>query len=118
MKIQLERRLPTCPPQLKCVACAQTFPVEKIRSLLCDRAGLIQGDLCPGCRRAPDLQAKLHVTEPIHRPQFYTWWWKRWAILAEASQEIEGARFAAARCGRRGCSTPKSLRIRFQMGDR
>lgn len=111
MKIQLERTLPMCPSQLKCIACARSFKAEKIRSLLYDRAGLIQGDLCCTCRSAKDLSQKLHTTEEIRRPTFYEWWFKRFVILSEAAQEIENARFGAARCG---CQKSRQLRIRFQ----
>lgn len=49
MKVQLERRLPSCPEQLDCVICHQKFIVPRIRRLLCNDEGLIQGDLCPHC---------------------------------------------------------------------
>jgi hypothetical protein len=117
MKIQLERTLSTCPRHLKCVACSQPFEVGKIRSLLCDRTGLIQGDLCYTCHqlKTKELQQKLRTTEAIHRPQFYEWWFKRAAILSEANQEIEQARFGSLRCN---CQKSRQLRIRFQPGDR
>ncbi len=114
MKIQLERTLPTCPPQLKCVACSQLFKVEKIRSLLSDRAGLIQGDLCRTCRNASDLPQKLQTTEEINRPQFYEWWFKRLTMLSAATQEIEQARFGSLQCS---CQKSRQLRIRFQSDD-
>jgi hypothetical protein len=53
MKIQLEQRLPACPEQLGCIACNQNFMTPNIRSLLCNDAGLIQGDLCGHCRKLP-----------------------------------------------------------------
>jgi hypothetical protein len=115
MKIQLERTLPPCPSQLKCVACARSFKAEKIRSLLCDRAGLIQGDLCCTCRSAKDLPQKLQTTEEIRRPTFYEWWFKRFVILSEAAQEIESARFRSLPCS---CQKSRQLRIRFQPDDR
>ncbi len=114
MKIQLERALPTCPPQLKCVACARSFNAEKIRRLLYDRAGLIQGDLCCTCRSAKDLSQKLQTTEEIYRPTFYEWWFKRLVILSEAAQEIENARLGSVRCG---CQKSRQLQIRFQPDD-
>ncbi len=114
MKIQLERTLPTCPPQLKCVACSQLFKVEKIRNLLVDRAGLIQGDLCRTCRSDGNLQQKLQTTEAINRPPFYAWWFKRLTMLAAATQEIEQARFGSLRCH---CQKSRQLRIRFQPDD-
>jgi hypothetical protein len=53
MKIQLEQTLPASPQQLECIACTQTFMTPNIRSLLCNDAGLIQGDLCGHCRKLP-----------------------------------------------------------------
>lgn len=49
MKVQLERKLSSCPDQLGCFVCDQKFIVPTIRTLLCTDAGLIQGDLCPNC---------------------------------------------------------------------
>lgn len=116
MKIQLERTLSTCPSHIKCVACSQPFEVGKIRSLLYDRSGLIQGDLCPDCAKAKNLPEKLHTTESIHRPKFYDRWLKQLAILSEATQEIERARFGSLR--RCECQQRKPLRIRFLPDDR
>jgi hypothetical protein len=113
MKIQLERTLSTCPSQLTCVACSQSFKVGKIRSLLYDRTNLIQGDLCPSCVSAKDLQQKLHTTESIRRPRFYERWFKQFIILAEATEEIERARFSQCNCRR-----SKPLKIRFLIDDR
>jgi hypothetical protein len=115
MKIQLERALPNCPSHLTCVACFQQFEVEKIRALLYNHVGLIQGDLCHICRSAEDLQQKLQTNEEISRPRFYEWWFKRLAILSEATQEIEQARFSSLRCG---CGKSRQIRIRFQPDDR
>ncbi|MER3435271.1 MAG: hypothetical protein C4288_18120 [Leptolyngbya sp. ERB_1_1] len=79
-----------------------------------DRTGLIQGDLCNQCRSADDLQQTLQTIETINRPKFYDWWFKRLAILSEATQEIESARFGASRCQ---CQKPKQFQIRFQPED-
>jgi hypothetical protein len=49
MKIQLERKLSSCPDQMTCVVCHETFWVRNIRALLYSRNSLIQGDVCPGC---------------------------------------------------------------------
>jgi hypothetical protein len=114
VKIELERTLSNCPSNLKCVACSQSFKTGKIRRLLCDRAGLIQGDLCSSCGSAKDLQQKLQTPETISRPKFYQWLFKRLTILSEATQEIEQARFASGVCG---CRKSKQLRIRFQQED-
>lgn len=50
MKIKLERKLKTCPSQLSCTVCRQKFEVQKIRTLLFNDAGLLQGDICSECR--------------------------------------------------------------------
>jgi hypothetical protein len=49
VKIQLERKLISCPAQLICIVCQQYFAVNRIRSLLYDDKGLLQGDICPKC---------------------------------------------------------------------
>jgi hypothetical protein len=49
MKVQLERKLNSCPEQLRCAVCQQGFSVGKIRTLLYSDRGLLQGDLCPAC---------------------------------------------------------------------
>jgi len=51
MRIKLERKLETCPPQLSCTVCRQRFEVHKIRTLLFNDAGLLQGDICSECRK-------------------------------------------------------------------
>lgn len=51
MKIQLERTLASCPKKLLCTVCGQSFRVGKIRSLLSNNQGLLQGDVCPDCVR-------------------------------------------------------------------
>ncbi len=50
MRIRLERKLKTCPSQLLCTVCRQKFEVQKIRTLLFNDAGLLQGDICSECR--------------------------------------------------------------------
>lgn len=61
MKIQLERTLATCSPQLPCIACQQPFEVGRIRTLLCNDQGLIYGDICPDCleSKAIGIQQRL-----------------------------------------------------------
>ncbi len=61
MKIQLERKLSSCPEQLTCVVCHELFWVRNIRALLCDSHSLIQGDVCPDCLKleSSDFQKKL-----------------------------------------------------------
>jgi hypothetical protein len=52
MKVQLEQKHANCPEQLGCCVCAQNFTAPNIRSLLCNDAGLIQGDICDHCLKA------------------------------------------------------------------
>ncbi len=61
MKIQLERKLSSCPEQLTCVVCHELFWVRNVRALLCDNHNLIQGDVCPVCVKleSSDFQKKL-----------------------------------------------------------
>jgi hypothetical protein len=61
MKIQLERKLSSCPEQLTCVVCHELFKVRSIRALLWDNHNLIQGDVCSVCMKleSSDFQKKL-----------------------------------------------------------
>jgi hypothetical protein len=61
MKIQLEQKLPSCPQQLNCCVCAQNFTAPNIRSLLCNDAGLIQGDVCGHCLKVPARAIKRRI---------------------------------------------------------
>jgi hypothetical protein len=55
MKIQLERRLPSCPATLPCTVCHQPFTVNSIRTLLYSNHGWLKGDVCPHCLKlSPD----------------------------------------------------------------
>jgi hypothetical protein len=49
MKIQLERRLVSCPDTIQCTVCARPFAVDAIRSLLYGDRGWLKGDVCPHC---------------------------------------------------------------------
>ncbi len=51
MKIQLERKLSSCPERLTCVVCHELFWTTRIRALLRDNHGLIQGDVCSTCMK-------------------------------------------------------------------
>lgn len=61
MKIQLERALSSCPNQMTCIVCHETFWVRNIRALLYSKNNLIQGDVCPSCIKltASHFQKKL-----------------------------------------------------------
>ena len=50
MKIQLERKLPSCPERLTCAVCCQPFAVAPIRLLLFTDQGLLRGDVCSHCQ--------------------------------------------------------------------
>ncbi len=61
MKIQLERKLSTCPDQMTCIVCHESFWVRNIRTLLYSDNNLIQGDVCFECTKlnASRFQQKL-----------------------------------------------------------
>lgn len=51
MRIRLERKLSSCPKLLRCTVCDRMFEVGKIRALLHNDEGFIQGDFCPECMK-------------------------------------------------------------------
>jgi hypothetical protein len=61
MKIQLERKLSSCPDQMTCIVCHEPFWSGNIRALLYSSNNLLQGDVCPSCvkLRASRFQQKL-----------------------------------------------------------
>jgi hypothetical protein len=61
MKIQLERKLSSCPDQMTCTVCHESFWVRNIRTLLYSDNNLIQGDVCLECTKlnASRFQKKL-----------------------------------------------------------
>jgi hypothetical protein len=61
MKIQLERKLRSCPDRLRCVSCNQVFSAHSIRTLLCRDNGLIEGDLCPKCVQQGSARIKSNL---------------------------------------------------------
>jgi hypothetical protein len=63
MKIHLEHRLSSCPPKLRCTVCQQVFTVGRIRSLLLNNRGLIQGDVCPDCVHLPSNEIRLLLAD-------------------------------------------------------
>lgn len=76
MKIQLERKLTTCPNQLRCAVCDRPFEASNIRALLYSDRSFIQGDICPKCLqlKAEQIQQKLReramilIEEPFCAP--------------------------------------------------
>lgn len=63
MRIRLERKLETCPSHLSCTVCRQRFEVCKIRTLLFNDAGLLQGDICLECREAKSSAIRSKMRE-------------------------------------------------------
>jgi hypothetical protein len=58
------------------------------------------------------LEWRERSEEAIAVPRFYQWWWKRFEILSQETQELEKARMGASacQCGRRR----SPFRITFQ----
>jgi hypothetical protein len=63
MKIQLERTLASCPKKLLCTVCGQAFGVNKIRALLYNDKGLLQGDVCSRCVRHKPTRIRSHLRD-------------------------------------------------------
>jgi hypothetical protein len=63
MKIQLERRLLSCPDTVQCTVCHRPFAVDAIRSLLYSDRGWLKGDICPHCGKldAPTFKQNLWI---------------------------------------------------------
>lgn len=63
MKIQLERKLISCPDRVMCAVCRQLFSVGQIRALLHNDKGLIQGDVCPECLELENSEIKQRLQD-------------------------------------------------------
>lgn len=95
MRIRLERKLNTCSHKLACTVCCRSFEPNKIRALLYNDKGLIQGDLCSACLtlKSPEIrkkmreQASLLMQQPASRYVQSTPCHDRAIELLEASQE-------------------------------
>jgi hypothetical protein len=135
MKVQLERRMSSCPNHLQCTVCGQKFETPKIRALLYNNQELIQGDVCSDCLQLKTDEIKQKLRERAHLlrqieqttiqqqaielfaaaeeelklPTFYERWLKRLEIFSEETQELEAARFGACACRKRS-----RLRIVFE----
>lgn len=70
MKIQLERKLESCPDKLLCAVCGQMFRVRQIRTLLYSDRGWLEGDLCSHCQK---LDRKKFKQKLYQRAKFF---WK------------------------------------------
>ena len=138
MKVQLERKLGSCPSRILCIICRQGFEALRIRALLYSDSGLIQGDVCPDCLKLKasgikqklreselSLQAELEGSrvasqqallpecsaEAVRLPRFYEWWLKQVEIFSQESQELEAARLGLSSCH---CGRRSRLRIVFE----
>lgn len=122
MRIQLDRKLSTCPKKLICVIRNASFEVGKIRLLLYTHHGLLLGDISPECLKfsASELRSKLReracillqtdeiepndaireralellqaAQEDVKFPTALDWWFKKFEIFSEESQEFEATR--------------------------
>jgi hypothetical protein len=95
MKIQLERKLSSCPDQMTCIVCHETFWSRSIRALLYSKNNLLQGDVCPSCLKlkAFRFQQKLRnqanrlIQESIVTPEKFQILQDRAFELLETSEE-------------------------------
>lgn len=125
MKIQLDRKLTTCPRNLICTVYNTAFEVGKIRLLLYTDRGLLLGDISPDCLKlsSAEIRTKLRERacamlqddnpdrdrlrdsalellqasqEQVRFPGAFDWWMKKFEIFSEESQEIEATRSGLA----------------------
>jgi hypothetical protein len=95
MKIQLERKLSSCPDQMTCIVCHEQFWTRNIRALLYSKNNLIQGDVCPSCIKLKALlfqkklrnQANRLIQESILKPSQCDALQDRAVELLETSEE-------------------------------
>ncbi|MBW4442303.1 MAG: hypothetical protein KME10_13915 [Plectolyngbya sp. WJT66-NPBG17] len=123
MKIQLDRKLTTCPKTLLCTIRNIPFEVGKIRLLLYSDRGLLLGDISPECVKlsSAEIRCKLReracamlqddeatdaprssrdcalellqaAQEEVRFPTPLDWWFKKFEIFSEESQEVESTR--------------------------
>lgn len=123
MKIQLDRKIATCPKKILCTIRNIPFEVGKIRLLLYTDRGLLLGDISPECLKlsSSEIRSKLReracamlqdddvsdsphasrdhalellqaAQEEVRFPSPIDWWFKKFEIFSEESQEIEATR--------------------------
>ncbi len=122
MKIQLDRKLATCPKKLLCTVRNTAFEVGKVRLLLYTDQGVLLGDISPQCLKlsSSDIRGKLReracailqdeesnprsaarecalellqaAQEEVRFPTPLDWWLKKFEIFSEESQEVEATR--------------------------
>lgn len=87
MEIRLERKLVSCPSRLLCRVCRQGFEARRIRTLLYNGSGLIQGDVCPNCLKLKASGIKQKMKEQSE-------WLIKQAAELEDSQSIPAHQLA------------------------
>lgn len=121
MKIQLDRKLTTCPKKLICTVRNTAFEVGNIRLLLYTDRGFLLGDISPECLKlsSSEIRTKLReracamlqednpdrdsqrdsalellqaAQEHVRFPSAVDWWFKKFEIFSEESQEVEATR--------------------------
>jgi len=81
MRIRLERKLSSCPHHLRCTVCDRMFESGKVRTLLNNDEGFIQGDICLECM-------KLSVETVQHKIR------ERAMLLLEETDDTGGTTFS------------------------
>jgi len=120
MKIQLDRKLATCSKKLLCTIRNTPFEVGKIRLLLYTDCGFLLGDISPECLKlsSSEIRSQLRdraclmlqddddnlsaresamellqaAQEEVRFPTPLDWWFKKFEIFSEESQETEATR--------------------------
>ncbi|MBD1822411.1 hypothetical protein H6F51_07860 [Cyanobacteria bacterium FACHB-DQ100] len=122
MRIQLDRKLTIRPKKLLCTIRNTPFEMGKIRLLLYTDRGLLLGDISPECLKlsSAEIRAKLReracillqeddtspndsireralellqaTQEDVKFPTALDWWFKKFEIFSEESQELEATR--------------------------
>lgn len=122
MRIQLDRKLTICPKKLLCTIRNTPFEMGKIRLLLYTDRGLLLGDISPECLKlsSAEIRSRLReractllqddditpndsireralellqaAQEDVKFPTPLDWWFKKFEIFSEESQEIEATR--------------------------
>ncbi|MBD1843672.1 hypothetical protein H6F89_09720 [Cyanobacteria bacterium FACHB-63] len=122
MRIQLDRKLTICPKNLLCTIRNTRFEMGKIRLLLYTDRGLLLGDISPECLKfsSAEIRSRLReractllqddditpndsireralellqaAQEDVKFPTPLDWWFKKFEIFSEESQEIEATR--------------------------
>ncbi len=138
MKIQLERRLVSCPDTVQCTVCHRPFVVDAIRSLLYSDRGWLKGDVCPHCLdlstdafkqnlwtqamrlrestfggQAQTMQKQQEAIECLELSReglHRATWWHWWLKHLEIFSQ-ESQELDAARFGMKGCDCQQRSRL-------